>query len=251
MGQAVAFKNEMPAAGLAAQAAWLERRYGGLEAEAVMRLAVAGEVAGPIALVSSFGAESAVLLHMASRIDAALPVLFVDTGRLFPETLAYRDRLIERLGLTDVRSVGPQPQIADARDPMGALFALDPDACCNFRKVEPLAEALAPFDAWITGRKRYQTSVREEIPTFEADAAHVKVNPLASWGMAEVTAYMRLHRLPAHPLVAHGYPSIGCSPCTSPVAPGEDPRAGRWRGLDKTECGIHGRSLGERLKETV
>mgnify|MGYP001396266232 CR=1 FL=1 len=228
-----------PAAPIAARIAALNGVYGDLPAEAVLRAALTEVFPGEIALVSSFGAESAVLLHLASRIDPAVPVVFIDTGRLFPETLAYRDTLIARLGLTDVRSVGPDPEAMEAADPYGALFSMDPDRCCHLRKVEPLAEALAPFTAWITGRKRFQASTRSALPVFEADATHIKVSPLATWGAGELVAYLREHDLPRHPLVAKGYPSIGCAPCTSPVAPGEDPRAGRWRGQGKTECGIH------------
>lgn len=217
----------------------LNAAYGNLPAHEVLQVALTDLFRGRIALVSSFGAESAVLLHLASRIDRAVPVVFIDTGRLFPETLAYRDTLIARLGLTDVRSVGPDPETMEAADPYGALFSIDPDRCCQLRKVEPLAQALAPFAAWITGRKRFQASTRAALPVFEADATHIKVSPLATWGAGELVAYLRAHDLPSHPLVAKGYPSIGCAPCTSPVAPGEDPRAGRWRGQEKTECGIH------------
>jgi phosphoadenosine phosphosulfate reductase len=166
-------------------------------------------------------------------------VIFVDTRRLFPETLAYRDALVARLGLTDIRTVSPAAADEERRDPRGALFAVDPDQCCHFRKVEPLARALFPFAAWITGRKRHQATTRASIPTFEADAAHIKINPLAAWSPQQIAAYARAHDLPAHPLVARGYPSIGCMPCTTPVAADEDARAGRWRGQDKTECGIH------------
>lgn len=192
-----------------------------------------------IALVSSFGADSAVLLHLAASVDRAIPVVFVDTGRLFPETLAHRDRLIETLGLADVRTVGPDPAKLANADPYKALWMSDPDACCRIRKTEPLARALAGFDAWFTGRKRFQAATRAAIPVFEADGARTKVNPLAGWTSADLKAYAAEQGLPAHPLVAEGYPSIGCVPCTSKVAAGEDERAGRWRGLDKTECGIH------------
>ncbi|GGC63013.1 phosphoadenylyl-sulfate reductase [Chelatococcus reniformis] len=230
---------EAPAADPAARARALDVRYAHRPPHDILRLALDEQVAGRVALVSSFGAESAVLLHMAAEVDADVPVIFVDTGRLFPETLAYKDRLVAEFGLSDVRIVGPEAAVAEVRDPLGAMFALDADGCCGFRKVEPLAAALRPFDAWISGRKRYQASTREDIPTFEASDAHVKINPLASWSMADVAAYLREHRLPPHPLVAAGYPSIGCAPCTTQVAAGEDARAGRWRGKDKTECGIH------------
>lgn len=224
---------------LAQEAAALDARYAGQSAEQLLRLVLRERIVGDVALVSSFGAESAALLHLAAQVDPSAPVLFVDTRRLFPETLAYRDRLVAMLGLTDVRTIGPDDATEQRLDPMGALFARDTDACCGFRKVAPLDEALKPFRSWISGRKRFQASSRHDIPAFEATATHIKVNPLASWSMADIAHYMRAHGLPAHPLVAQGYPSIGCAPCTSPVAEGEDPRAGRWRGQDKTECGIH------------
>lgn len=223
---------------LAARAVTLDVAIGHLAPVDVLAQAVA-RFPGELALVSSFGAESAVLLHMAASIDRHLPVVFVDTLRLFPETLAYRDALVARLGLADVRTVGPQRAVMEQADPWHALFNVDPDRCCHLRKVEPLAGALVPFTAWITGRKRYQAATRAALPVVEADATHIKISPLASWGAPEITAYMHTHDLPVHPLVAQGYPSIGCAPCTTQVAPGEDPRAGRWRGQGKVECGIH------------
>lgn len=216
----------------------LESRYGSAPPRDALEIAVS-QFPGRLAAVSSFGAESAVLLHMMAEIDPELPVIFIDTGRHFGETKRHRDLLAKRLGLTDVRSVGPELARAAKEDPNEMLFSTDPDRCCGFRKVEPLAAALRPFDAWVTGRKRHQTADREAMPVFEAEGARVKVNPLAAWGTGEVDDYRRRHDLPAHPLVAQGFTSIGCMPCTSRVAPGEDGRAGRWRGADKTECGIH------------
>jgi phosphoadenosine phosphosulfate reductase len=189
--------------------------------------------------VSSFGADSAVLLHIVSEVDRGLPVIFLDTGRLFAETLEYRTRLTDLLGLTDVRTVTPDPSRLAANDPHRALWMTNPDLCCHIRKTEPLQRALEGFDAWFTGRKRFQNAQRASLKLFEADGGRIKVNPLASWSIVDLKAYMAEHGLPEHPLVAKGYPSIGCVPCTSRVAVGEDLRAGRWRGLDKTECGIH------------
>lgn len=199
---------------------------------------------GRIAAVSSFGAESAVLLHMISQVDPTIPVIFLDTGHMFPETLAYRDELVALLGLTDVRSNRPDPAERAARDPEDGLWAENPDACCALRKVEPLDRALAPFDAWINGRKRYQAVTRARIPVVEADQGRVKFNPLAALGAAEIDAWMSQHHLPNHPLRKFGFASIGCMPCTSRVSGDEDPRAGRWRGRAKTECGIHVRKAG-------
>ena len=192
-----------------------------------------------LALVSSFGAESAVLLDIAAKVKPDIAVLFLDTGMLFGQTLDYRQQLAARLGLTNVRDLRPQYHDLATTDPQAKLWQTDTDACCHIRKVLPLDRALGEFDAWITGRKRFQAATRFDLPVVERDGAHIKVNPLASWSAADVADYVRTHDLPAHPLVAEGYQSIGCAPCTSIVAPGEDPRAGRWRGFDKTECGIH------------
>ncbi|GBQ23422.1 phosphoadenylyl-sulfate reductase [Gluconacetobacter sacchari] len=212
----------------------------GEDAPAILRAALGGTERGRIGLVSSFGTESAVLLAMAAEIDPAVPVLFLETGQHFPETLAYRDQLAARLGLTDVRSLHPDPAQIAARDPQGQLWAFDPDACCALRKVEPLDEAIIPFDAWITGRKRAQAATRSHLPVIERQAdGRFKINPLAGWTAAELDAEITRRDLPRHPLGALGYRSIGCAPCTRPVAEGEDPRAGRWAGLAKTECGIH------------
>ncbi|MFH3479596.1 phosphoadenylyl-sulfate reductase [Xanthobacter variabilis] len=197
---------------------------------------------GRIAAVSSFGTESVVLLHLIAQVNPATAVVFLDTGHLFPETLAYRDQLTELLGLTQVLTVTPDPAALAARDAGNGLWADDPDTCCALRKVEPLARALAPYSAWINGRKRYQAQTRSTIPVVEGDGARVKFNPLATMAREDLLAYMEQHKLPHHPLEKHGFLSIGCMPCTSRVKPGEDPRAGRWRGRAKTECGIH---LGE------
>jgi phosphoadenosine phosphosulfate reductase len=217
----------------------LQRRLGYAPPSQVLAATLRDIFPGRVAVVSSFGAESAVLLHQVAAIDATTPVLFVDTGRHFPETIDYRDRLIAHLGLSGVRSVGPSAEEVARLDADLSRATWDPDGCCAFRKIAPLRRALSGVDAWISGRKRFQASTRLDLPVFEVDGDHVKVNPLASWSEADVAAYVARHGLPAHPLVAQGYLSIGCAPCTSIVAPGEDPRAGRWRGFDKTECGIH------------
>lgn len=226
---------------LADYAASLNAQMRGRSAEDVLNIAIRDLFPGQIALVSSFGAESAVLLHLVAQADRHTPVLFLETGKLFDETLAYRDLLAERLGLTDIRNLHPDPKALAAFDDGGTLWFRDTDACCRIRKVEPLERGLKPFAASINGRKRFQAKTRAAIPLVEADGARLKLNPLADWGPEEIEAYFRRHDLPRHPLVAQGYPSIGCSPCTQPVADGEDVRAGRWRGSDKTECGIHGR----------
>lgn len=224
-------------AALAEKVAGLNARYRHHSATAVMQGALCD--AGNIALVSSFGAESVVLLHMAAVIDQSTPVLFIDTEMLFTETLVYQAEVTERLGLRNVRIL----RAADiaAADPKGDLHRRDADACCALRKTRPLQAALDGFDGWITGRKRFQSGQRAALDFFEVEpgTGRIKVNPLAHWAPEDVRAYMEENRLPRHPLVARGYPSIGCAPCTSPVAPGEDPRAGRWRDQGKDECGIH------------
>lgn len=198
---------------------------------------------GRLALVSSFGSESAVLLHMLSQIDPATPVLFLDTGMLFGQTLDYRKSLTARLGLTDVRDLRPAFQDIATQDPKADLWKTDTDACCAIRKVAPLDRVLVPdFEAWITGRKRFHGGSRLSLPVVEAGAeGKIKFNPLANWSKAELQAYMAEHDLPAHPLVEFGYPSVGCWPCTKPVEAADvsDIRAGRWAGSEKTECGIH------------
>jgi len=223
----------------AAEAIALNARYGLLDAHDAIALTAGELFPGRTALVSSFGADSAVLLHLVAEVDRSIPVIFLDTGRLFAETLEYRTRLVETLGLADVRTVTPDPDRLAASDPHRALWMTNPDLCCRIRKTEPLKHALAGFDAWFTGRKRFQNAQRAALRLFEADGARIKVNPLASWSILDLKAHAERHGLPEHPLVAKGYPSIGCVPCTSRVALGEDLRSGRWRGLDKSECGIH------------
>jgi phosphoadenosine phosphosulfate reductase len=194
---------------------------------------------GRIALVSSFGAESVVLLHLVSVIDRTTPVLFIDTEMLFAETIAYQAEVADKLGLTITRITADRAKLA-FEDPDNTLHQFNTDACCALRKTEPLERALSSYDAWITGRKRYQGATRAAVDFFEAEGdIRIKVNPLAHWDRADLEEYMVNNRLPRHPLVAKGYPSIGCAPCTSPVLPGEDPRAGRWRNSEKVECGIH------------
>jgi phosphoadenosine phosphosulfate reductase len=190
-------------------------------------------------LVSSFGTESAALLKVMADVDPAIPVIFLDTGWLFEETLAYRDTLIEKLGLRDVRSIKPLDETLSREDPDRELWFSDPDACCRIRKVEPLKRALAPFAAWINGRKRFQGGLRADIPVVEQDGIRLKFNPFANVSREQIEAIFKESNLPPHPLTASGFLSVGCMPCTSRTSPDEDARAGRWRGRPKTECGIH------------
>ena len=195
---------------------------------------------GPLALVSSFGAESVVLLHMVSKIKPDLPILFIDTEMLFPQTLAYQRMIAEKLGLTDIRRITPARAALVQRDADNLLHLAEPNACCALRKVEPLARGLLPFGAWISGRKRFHGGTRTALEIFELDELHrLKVNPLAYWTAEDINDYMTAYDLPKHPLVEKGYPSIGCAPCTTPARAGQTAREGRWRGQEKTECGIH------------
>ncbi|WP_417727471.1 phosphoadenylyl-sulfate reductase [Roseovarius sp.] len=231
----------MPQSDLTARVHALNDRYRHHSAVSVLEHALRDPQAGQLALVSSFGAESVVLLHMVSVTRRATPVIFIDTAMLFAETLVYQQELAERLNLRDLRIIRAAPSAVATTDPHGTLNQRDTDACCALRKTEPLQRALDGFDGWITGRKRYQSGTRATLDFFEVEdgTGRIKVNPLAHWAPEDIRTYMDENRLPRHPLVARGYPSIGCMPCTTPVKPGEDPRSGRWRDQDKTECGIH------------
>ena len=209
------------------------------DAHGILELALREEFAHQTAVVSSFGAESAVLLKLVADIDPGTPILFLNTGKLFGETLRYRDRLQETLGLGDVRSLAPSLEARQKADPDGTLWSRDTDACCDFRKTIPLGRALEPFAAQITGRKRFQTRERADMQPVEYFEGRYRFNPLWQWDLQQLDAFTERHNLPRHPLVEDGYPSIGCMPCTRRVQAGEDYRAGRWAGSDKDECGIH------------
>jgi phosphoadenosine phosphosulfate reductase len=217
----------------------LNNMFRGRDTFEMLEIVLKENMLGDAAIVSSFGAESAVLLHLIGSIDPHVPVLFLETGKHFPETLAYRDALIAKIGLKDVRNITPDSEALAKKDETGLRWSYDPDGCCEIRKIIPLKAALAPFDAQFTGRKAFQSKTRAALPRFEIEEGRLKVNPLADWDKARIEAYMAEHDLPKHPLVEQGYLSIGCAPCTSIVKPGEDPRSGRWRGWDKVECGIH------------
>lgn len=220
----------------------LNRMFLGSSTQEMLEAVIRDNLAGDLAVVSSFGAESAVLLHLVASVDPKVPVLFLDTGKHFPETLAYRDLLVERLGLNLV-VLTPGAQELAKKDETGLRWSYDPDGCCEIRKVRPLEKALVNYDASFTGRKAFQAKTRANLPRFEVDTSdaqgRLKINPLIDWDAGQIEGYFIQHDLPRHPLIAQGYPSIGCSPCTSQVLPGEDPRSGRWKGWDKTECGIH------------
>ena len=225
---------------LEAGAQALDAALAGLDAAGAVRRVLADIYPGESCVVSSYGAESAVILHLVAQAKPDTPVLFMDTGQLFDETLAYRDALSERLGLTDVRTLQPNPDHVKADDPDGVLHKTNPDLCCHIRKTLPLISALRPFKVWISGRKRHHGGERAALPRVEIQDGKLKLNPLFDWSRDAINAYFETHALPPHPMVAEGYPSIGCLPCTSQVKdPTDDPRAGRWAGQDKTECGIH------------
>lgn len=208
-------------------------------AQEILRAAISREWPGGLTYVSSFGAESVVMLALIAEVDPSLPIVFIDTGMHFPQTLDYKDEVIERLGLTGVRDITPSETERKVLDPKNMLWKTDADACCALRKVRPLEPALEGFGAWITGRKRFHGGARMSLPVFEFADGRYKVNPLANWTQADVDAYLEEKNLPRHPLVSQGYPSIGCWPCTQPAADPNDPRSGRWVGQEKSECGLH------------
>jgi phosphoadenosine phosphosulfate reductase len=231
--------HEPAASGEAESTARLNAKFAGMDTGALLHAVIKDLFPGRIAIVSSFGADSAVLLHMVAEIDSTTPVLFIDTKLLLPETLVYRDEVVARLGLSNVITIEPEPSLVAEEDPENFLWSSNPDRCCEIRKVLPLAQALRAYDAWISGRKRFQAHTRSNLALFEAEGPRTKINPLADWTAAQIASYLKGHGLRPHPLVAKGYTSIGCIPCTSPVEPGEDARAGRWRGRGKIECGLH------------
>nr|WP_298926162.1 phosphoadenylyl-sulfate reductase [uncultured Erythrobacter sp.] len=221
----------------------LNRMFRGSSTQEMLDAVIKGSLAGDVTTVSSFGAESVVLLHLIAQVDPSVPVLFLDTGKHFAATLKYRDEVAERLGLTNLVVLTPDEDELAAKDETGLRWSYDPDGCCEIRKVRPLAKALAEYDASFTGRKAFQSSTRANLPRFEVDTSddqgRLKINPLIDWSADDINAYLEEHDLPRHPLVAEGFPSIGCEPCTNKVADGDDPRSGRWKGWDKVECGIH------------
>jgi len=214
-------------------------RYSGFDGVDVLEPLIKRLYRGRIAMVSSFGAESAVLLHMVAQVDPTVPVIFIDTRKHFWETLSYRSKLVDRLGLTDIRNIQPDADDLRLLDPAGELHKTAPDMCCHIRKTAPLEKALKGFDAWISGRKRFHGGGRAGIPTIEPADGRLKIEPLARFTASDLEAYMSHYDLPRHPLLAEGYRSIGCMPCTVKGGTVDNPRAGRWFGTSKTECGIH------------
>ena len=228
-----------PATHATARAADFEARYADLPPALIVEIAARTLFPGTVTAVSSFGADSAVLLHMIAKVAPDLPVAFLDTGHHFGETIAYRDALLADLGLTNLQVFHPNASQLALRDPANDLHGRDTDTCCAIRKVEPMARAVEPYEAWFTGRKRFQAATRATLPVFEPVGHRIRVNPLAHMDAGAIRAYADRHRLRENPLVAFGYLSIGCFPCTQPVRPGDDARSGRWAGQARTECGIH------------
>jgi phosphoadenosine phosphosulfate reductase len=222
----------------------LMAEYGQLEGRDLLEVMIKDVFKDRIALVSSFGSESAVLIEMVAEIDPTTPILFLNTGKLFGETLRFSRKLEERFGLTDIRALKPDEAEIEAEDKNGLLWTRDQDACCDLRKTRPLDREVAGFDAWITGRKQFQTDARSGLSMIEGTPGQIKINPLANHAYDDLQKIATEHDLPRHPLVADGYLSIGCMPCTRRVEEGEDYRSGRWAGTDKTECGIH---IGENI----
>ena len=218
---------------------YLIETYSEIDGEELIRVFLEHEMPGQFALVSSFGIEAAVLLHMVSRIDKNLPVIFIETQKLFDETVSYRDELADHLGLTDIRNITPSELDLRQEDKNGDLHKINPNQCCYIRKVLPLEKALEGFDGWISGRKRFHGGSRSNLPTIEMSDGRVKINPLAFWPVARIQDYFNKYDLPRHPMQEKGYLSVGCQPCTSKPVSQEDVRSGRWVGQDKQECGIH------------
>ncbi|MEQ8506924.1 MAG: phosphoadenylyl-sulfate reductase [Rhodospirillales bacterium] len=218
----------------------LDRLLSPLTTEQLLRQIIVDAFPGRTVATTSFGAESAVLLALIANVEPATPIVFLDTGYLFAQTLSYRDHLITHLGLTDVRTVTPAPADLRREDPDGTLHKENPDRCCHLRKERPLERAIEGFDVWISGRKRFHGGDRSSLPRIEVDGRHLKINPLADWSEEDIAHLYADADLPPHPLVEHGFSSIGCFPCTEPTGDGGYSRAGRWSGSEKTECGIHG-----------
>jgi phosphoadenosine phosphosulfate reductase len=218
----------------------LFEKYAGLVGEALLRPILTHDFPGKIAVVSSFGTESAVLLRMVATVNPTTPVFLINTGKLFPETLLYRDELARRLGLTNVQMIGPSDEELDSDDKDSLLWHTDSRACCTLRKVNPLQKALGPYEAWVTGRKRYQGGLRTALPSIEESGGRVKVNPLAEMTFEQIEAEFTTHHLPRHPLVEKGYLSVGCTTCSKRItAITSDRRAGRLELDEHGECGIH------------
>lgn len=221
--------------------------YAGLEARGLIA-AVAKDFGKRAALLSSFGAELAVLLHMVSEVAPDLKIVFLDTEKLFPETLEYRDQLVEEFGLTNVKIWKPSLSELSQQDSNGDLHNSNKDLCCHIRKTLPMNRAFYGVEAVISGRKRFHGALRSKLDYVSVQDGKLKVEPLAGFTALDLQAYAIHHQLPSHPLKLQGYFSVGCMPCTTQGGDKNNPRAGRWVGLEKTECGIHFSANGEIIK---
>lgn len=219
-----------------------------LEGPALLQSLIEAHFRQQIALVSSFGTESVVLLHMVASIDASTPVIFVDTGKVFAETEQYRLQLEKLFGLRDIRVARSLASEITSNDPQGTLYRSNADLCCHFRKTMPLQAALSGFAAWISGRKRYHGGERAQLPTMEIVDGRLKIDPLAHFTREDIEDYIAANDLPRHPLYEAGYGSVGCIPCTVRSNDPANPRAGRWAGQEKTECGIHWSANGKPIR---
>lgn len=218
----------------------LTNRFSDTDDQALLDAMIHDIFPNEIVISSSFGAEAAVLLQMVADVDKNAPIFFLNTGHLFPETIAYRETIAEYFGLTNILNIHPDPVHIENADSEGTLWQRDHDYCCHLRKVLPLMEARTPYKAWVTGRKRFQSETRSVLEKIELDKeGRIKINPLFNWTHDRVVSQFTKFDLPKHPLVSKGYPSIGCLHCTNAVKEGEDVRSGRWTGSGKTECGIH------------
>ena len=215
------------------------KKYSKLSAIKLLEVMVKKIFLKKIAVTSSFGAESVVILHLISKVDKSIPVIFLDTGKLFPETIKYAKTVKKILKLNNIQIHKPELKDLKKYDFQGNLYKKKPNLCCHIRKVLPLQKALKNYDAWINGRKRFQSEDRSNIKKIEKIDGFIKINPLADWEFNKVKNYIKTYKLPEHPLVKKGYKSIGCLPCTSKILDGEPHRSGRWSDNLKTECGIH------------
>ena len=213
--------------------------YSKLEAPDLLKIMINKIFKNKIVLTSSFGAESIVILDLVSKINKNLPIIFLDTEKLFSETFNYLSKVKSFLKLKNIKVQKPLLKDLKLHDPKGSLHKSDPNLCCKIRKVIPLQKAIEPYDAWINGRKRFHGLDRADIKKIEKLNSVIKINPLADWDFKKISSYINKHKLPEHPLSKKGYKSIGCFPCTSKVSEHDSHRSGRWKGLKKDECGIH------------
>ena len=213
------------------------KKHSNLDSKKLLKIMIKNIFYKKIAVTSSFGAESAVILHLVSKIDRTVPVIFLNTEKLFPETLKYLQNIKKKLHLKNIKICKPDKNYLKKHDPDGKLHKTNPNLCCHIRKILPLRKSMKNYDAWINGRKRFHGFERTKLKKIEMVNGLIKINPLADWSFNQIKNYMLNNDLPEHPLVAEGYKSIGCQPCTSKSK--DSIRDGRWADSLKSECGIH------------